>query len=231
MVSYPQSMNSAQLHVFDTECRTTTKPTSTSFSFPNSLGTGTPSLISEPCSHSPSPDELTVAPFYPDTSQRILAFELGDARLFVVNTELLLELAREWQGYFVKWYEEWCTSIVPVQRSSNRRHIWVSGCRLFRIVEAGGEPSYLQVYDFSPRSRAKNLNGPVGVSGGEGQRCVSSSIGLYRLPWDLQKVRGASLTVGHDSIVFCVVSIPAILSTSLQLNRVFLFYLLFFPER
>ena len=221
MVSYPGSRSSAQLHVFDTECRKTAEPTCTSFSFPNNSGSGTHSLFSEPCSHSPSPDELMAAPFYPDPSQRILAFDLGGAKLFVVNTEFLLELARKWQGLCVEWCEEWCTSMVSVQRSNISHHIWVSGCRLFRIVEVDGEPSYLQVYDFSPRSRAKNLNGPDGMSGGERKRCVSSGVGLYWLPWNLLEVRGASLTVGHDSMVFFVVSFPAILSTSLRSNHVF----------
>ena len=196
------------------------EPIETTFYIPSSYIQIDPDsrLSSESCGYAPSPDELTTAPFYPDPSQRILVLFANPRWYFVINTERLLELAREWGGQTV----EWCgwDQTIEIRISSRRASYctWISGSRLFCISPS--ETDYglknLQVYDFSRASRAKNLN----VIEGKRERSMSSSIGLYKLPTPcvLQKI---TITVGHDSIVVCAVSGPIVLSASPLLTAIF----------
>jgi len=180
-----------QLHVFDTECRTTLKPIQTTFSI-----SGVPyCLLSEPCSYAPSSDEFMAAPFYPDPSQRILALRLGPRKWYTVKTRQLLELAQKRGNRCVEW-SEWGEMVKFRDMRSER--VWVSGFRLFSLVLEGLE-AHLQVYDCSGGSRP---------SEGERERKMPSSSRLYRLPWRPHQLLGTNLIVGHDTIVFDIEDAP-----------------------
>jgi hypothetical protein len=199
-----------QLHIFDTEQRTTIEPIQTSFSLPTARQEAyDPCLLIEPCGHISSPDELITAPFYPDRSQRILAFNLGRS-CYAINAELLLKLAREREGQDVGW-DEWGAHTIEVRGGDlcNLWQIWVSGCRLFCTVSNSrddDDPSHMRIYDFSHAGRAKNLR-TSGKAGKHGRtRRISPSIDGYELPWNSFNFCDAISTTGHDSIVFSVVS-------------------------
>jgi hypothetical protein len=209
-----------RLQIFDTKQATITEPTRTSFFFPTAyMNAPTLSLSSEPCGHIPSPDELMTAPFYSDPSQRILSLYFGqyDA-CFAVNAELLLGLAREREGQDVGW-EEWGAHTIEIGGLNRLAHIWVSGCRLFCILSDdvyGEDLLRLQIYDFSHAGRAKHLRTLDSVSEGGGTRWISPSLHGYGLPWGVLDLW--DVTVGHDSIFFCVVSILIPTPTSSRLN-------------
>jgi hypothetical protein len=206
-------------------------PIQTSFSFPTAcLGAPCLCLSLESCGYIPSPDELKTAPFYPDCSQRILALYFGQhGTCYAINVELLLELAREREGQDVGW-DEWGANTIEVHIGDpdNLREIWASGCRLFCTVSAGmddggDDPSYLRIYDFSRAGRAKYLRALDRASGGGRARRISPSVDGCKLPWNSVDFRYAILTTGHDSIVFCIVSVLIFLSISSQLNEGFVF--------
>ena len=198
--------------MLDTECRTGLEPIETTFSFPPSysqMGTYT-WLLSEPCSHAPSPDEVMTAPFYPDPSQRIFGFCINGVR-YVIKTELLLKLARERGGQTVEWCGDHDIGI-GFREAFHSKFAWISGCRLFCILpqEERGPLKYLEIYDCSRASRAKNVK----VVEGKREGPILSSIGSYELPWTASSEYETTLTGGHDTIVVCVVSGPTALSAS-----------------
>jgi hypothetical protein len=200
-------------------------PIQTSFSFPTTHPGAPRSCLSpEPCGHIPSPDELMAAPFYPDRSQRILALSFGRHNTFyVINMELLLELAREREGRDVGW-DEWGAHTIEIHVGDpdSVGEIWTSGCRLFYTVSSvdDDDPTHLLIYDFSHAGRAKYLRTLDRANEGGGTRRMSPCLG-YRLPWNSFDSHYGVLTTGHDSIVFCIVSILICLSTSSQLNERF----------
>ncbi|KAF9643840.1 hypothetical protein BDM02DRAFT_3191141 [Thelephora ganbajun] len=200
----------SRLLIFDTERGSIMNPIETSFFFSSAYPKApTWYISSEPCSHTPSPDELMTAPFYSDPSQRILAMYFGrcDA-CHIINIEQLLELAREQVYQEVEW-EEWRTHAVevPVGEEDCIGHIWVSGCRLFCTVSDGlgseGDAlSYLRVYGFGHAGRAKHLHALDRASEDGGTRWISPILEEHELPWDI--LGFYDVTVGHDSILFCV---------------------------
>lgn len=111
----PRRGGDPRLHIFDTGQGTALGdgPVQTSFLFPINRREriGTPlRTFSEPCGHAPLPDELLLEPFYQDPFQRIFALHAGRYLFDVINTEVLLELARKREGQEVGW-DEWGGSI------------------------------------------------------------------------------------------------------------------------
>ena len=194
------------------------EPIRTSFSFSTAPQRPyDPHLFIEPCGHIPSPGELTTAPFYLDRSQRMLAVYFDFVTCYVINTELLLKLARERKGEDVGW-DEWGARTIEVRGGGMDflRPIWVSGCRLFYTVSDGEQvngPTYLQVHDFSHVGRGKHLRTPHGAVEGERPRWFLLNLDGYKLPWNLDDSWNMDLTTGHDSLVFRTVSIPIFLFT------------------
>ena len=206
-----------RFHVFDTKQGTDMKPTQTTF-YLSSAHDAHRFLYftTEPCGHVPSPDELMTAPFYSDPDQRILALRYKEPdECFVINVELLLELAREREGQGVMW-DEWAAHTVEVQvgELDLLDHIWVSGCRLYCTVsnEENDAESYLRIYDFSYAGRFKHLRTLDGTSGGRGSGQISQTSDGYKLPWHPGDFYYVTPVKGHDSIVFCVVSLFIFLS-------------------
>ena len=201
-----------RLDIFDTNQGTDGKPTQTSFYLSTIHDVARFSyLVSEPCGHVPSPDELMTAPFYPDPTQRILALCYNSpGRCFVINVELLLELAREREGQYVGW-EEWVLHTIEVQVGPPD-HIWVSGCQLYCTVsdvadEENDESSHLQIYDFSHAGRSKHLHTLNGAAESGGTRQISPALDGYKLPWNAGDFRYVSPIKGHDTIAFFIVSV------------------------
>lgn len=195
-----------QLHVFNTECRITLEPIQTSFSLP-ALPNVPSYLLSEPCSHTPSQDELMAAPFYPDPSQQILAI-CGLFKCLVINIEQLLKHAQKWQGQCVELHG-WGEIIeLEIGDPCNYSGFQVSGCRLFYLVcdSIDHELPFLQVHDFSHGGCARNNE--VSQGRREGRVSLSAHVCSHRLPWVTQQISGLDFTVGHDSIILCVVSVP-----------------------
>ena len=210
-----------RLQIIDTEQGMTMKPIQTSFSFSTAyLEASYPHLLIEPCGHIPSPEELVIAPFYPDRSQRILAFHFGMyGTCLTINADLLLELAREQEGRDVGW-DKWGAHTIEVDSEALDAlgQICVSGCRVFCTMSnsaesVGGNSTYLRMYDFSRASLAKHLRTLDRASEGKGMRQLSPSLDGYKLPWNLVNPWDMGLTTGHDSFVFRVVSIPIFLFT------------------
>ena len=194
--------DSARLLMFDTERVSIDGVTETSFHLPYSKDSSW-FLSSEPCGHVPSPDELITSPFYSDPYQRILGLGLGrGGACYVINTVLLLGLARSWVNQDVGW-DRWGTHTTEVL-VGNCVRMWITGCRLFCITpgdQHNRDSAFLQVFDLSHRGRTKNLSGP---SENGATRRVSRSSAKRKLPWGSLCI--CAVTVGHDSILFCLVS-------------------------
>ena len=155
--------------------------------------------------HEPTPEEDSLAPFYQDPSQRTLAVEFPRGRsVFVMKTEVLLELARERGGTELGWWQ-WKAHVVefPVD---NTEFLWVSGPRLFCIQRDHWGP-WLDVYDFSPRASALHIEEAVNDEG-EIVRTMQPSLGSHAVPWDADSIYFANS--GHDSIVFAGVNVLAL---------------------
>jgi hypothetical protein len=95
--------------------------------------------------HEPSREESSLAPFYPDPSQRLLAIELNTSEFSVIKVETLLGLAREHQRTELRW-EEWFTHATRLQ-SQSVRSFWVSSPQVFYAFCKGGKAG-VDVYDF-----------------------------------------------------------------------------------
>ena len=210
MLSDPPQEGPPQLRVIDTECRTTPTPIQTSFSF-SSRAPPPSHLLSDPCGHAPSSDELTTAPFYPDPSRRILAVGSGNLWWYVINTELLLGFSREREGQNISW-DDWeaTLTLVQAQDITSSDCTWVSGCRLFCTASRGTDydygQSYLRMYDFNRAVRPKNLDAQSGTEGSKRKKEVSRDFVEHQLPWRPRDLKRGAATTVHDSIVFCVVS-------------------------
>jgi hypothetical protein len=134
-----------------------------------------------------------------------------------INVELLLGLAREREGQDVGW-DEWGihTIEVHVGHRGSPGKIWVSGCRMFCTMSDGADDdhsTYLRIYNFSHAGRAKYLRTLDTASEGGGTRRLSPSLDGHKLPWTFGGSWGVDLTIGHDSLAFCVVSILIFLFT------------------
>ena len=174
------------LRVIDTES-TVTK---TSFRFPHGAS---PYLLLEPSSYAPSPDELGAALFYPDPSQRILAFRFSGTRNFVViKTKLLLQLVQEQGNRCLSLGE--LGETVQVDGGGNFS-VRISGCRMFIIHKNHGQFA-LQIYNFGQGSNSKTPNANQGEKEGK--------TGLIPLPRSSGYLINSF--VGHDSIVLYTVS-------------------------
>lgn len=221
--SKPRRRVPPRVHIFNTE-RPAFKPVQTCLSFPLESTFDSLRLHVGPCGHAPSPDELTTAPFYPDPSRRVIAFNLGEFWWFA-NTEELLKLAQERARKTIQW-DEWATKrmTVRIKKAIGRNGAWVSGCRFFCAVAdvTGGPRSYLRVLDLSRADRIRELHALDLMGTGEttGQRSPGSD--WYELPWHPSRLRRATLTVAHDSVVFGFVSVVGP-SSSPRSNEAFLF--------
>ena len=154
--------------------------------------------------YKPSPRDMLAAPFYPDPSQRILAFSMDSKWLHVVKAETLLRLAMGRVGEEIQW-EEWKSCLIeaiPHTTPDTAYSVgaWVSGFRLFSASVVPGEGVYnLCVHDFSPRASMMFLH-----SAGDGCKVMHPSVPAFRLPWDnLCLIR---IRFGHDSMVGELVS-------------------------
>ena len=220
LVVLSDDVNRPRLDIFDTKQGITTEPSRTSFLLP-AMGRSW-DFISEPGGHTPSPDELITAPFYSDPSQRIVALRhRAHNACYVINAELLLELAREQEGQDVQW-KDWVAYTIEVRIGvGSLDHIWVSGCRLYCITSDAAELSYLRIYDLSRAGLAKHCSTLNRAGESRGAKQISPSLGGYKLPWHRDRFRYPAPTKGHDSIVFCIVSILISLFSGSQLDDAF----------
>ena len=161
------------------------------------------SWVIEAGGHKPSPQDILTAPFYPDPSQRILAFSLGSGNgMSVMKVETLLRLSRERTGGKVQW-KEWKPYLLEtfLEREPHESDVrsWVSGFRLFRLPAALDDTCDLYVYDFSARGRMSSLRQPAG-----NDRQVRMYPSVRRCWKDINM---CDTNVGHDSVVFLTVSV------------------------
>jgi hypothetical protein len=164
--------------------------------------------------YKPSTEDLLTAPFYPDSSQCILALSLGfQGKFFVIEVGTLLRLAREQAGRVIQW-EKWrpylVEAFVGVGRRAQVHHprYWISGFRLLRLTIAQ-DGSALDVYDFSARGRMKFL-----WLEGDGRKVMHPSTTGCCLPCGSSDTYDVGF--GHDSLVVWTVSR---FSSSLQLRN------------
>ena len=167
------------------------------------LGRGMVYLRIEQGSHRPSPEEILLAPFFPDPSQRLLAIELRNCgSAFVMKTEVLLRLAQEWGDVALEW-EQWRAHSIEV-RPGDVSNLWISGPRLFCMTGPRGKR--MDVYDFSPQASARHLETTTDRDGMV-QLFMRPSIQNY-LPWHSLSPTVHCADCGHDSIVFLMVNAP-----------------------
>jgi len=153
--------------------------------------------------HKPSPEESLLAPFFPDTSQRILVVELRSrGSFFVTKAEVLLELAQEWGGVALEW-EQWKSHSIEV-RPGMVEPLCVSGPRVFCLSMTD---TRMGVYDFSPQASARHLETTTDRRGMV-QRFMRPSIPKLRLPWHPLRPVVHFVNGGHDSIVLLMVNVP-----------------------
>ena len=160
--------------------------------------------------YNPSPAE-SLAPFYPDYAQRIVALGLQHPPDYaVVQVEGLLELLGSRNGLDIEW-DKWKShvSIPSFTRSQLMVHdIWVSGCRLFFSYSPDGIDGLgarMEVFDFSVQGRKKYMSGRVDEHL-PGVRHLSSTGAVAEFPWTtMRDLRGTQS--GHDSVGFIHVSV------------------------
>ena len=151
-----------------------------------------------------SPEESLLAPFYQDASQRIVTVELDQCdSIFVMKTEVLLELAREQGDANLEW-EQRKAHAAEVQSSA--MNFRVSGPRLFCACwpEDQDARTRLDVYDFSARVSARHMKTATDKDG-RFLRVMWPSVKKYHLLWDLS-LRDSS--AGHDSLAILTANIP-----------------------
>jgi len=192
-----------KLVLLNTEQTTTAdaKPAQTTFDL-NPLdytGYGMAFLHLEPGGYEPSSGEDSFAPFYPDASQRVLAVDLcGTGMIYVVKTEVLLKLAREWGPADIEWkrwkahaFEVWTGDVVAR---------WVSGHRFFCVYPSGSgdEAACIEVYDFGARASA----GEMETTTGGGRKALPSVRG-HPL-WDVSMIQSGE--GNRDTMAFLMVN-------------------------
>ena len=161
--------------------------------------------------HEASPGD-SLAPFYQDPSQRVLAIVLYAAdymTVFVVKVEALLRLARERGSADIEW-EEWRAYVVMVSfRQELRPRLWVSGSRLLSIELNPDSDlvSWMDVLDFSPWESALHVE-TVSHAFPDFVWGILPPIdsNILELPCDTIEI--VFLNCGHDSLVYLMVRIP-----------------------
>ena len=159
--------------------------------------------------------EDTLAPFYRDPYQRVLAVRLDGCHDFAVKVEVLLKLARQQGGADVEW-EQWRAHAVVVDVGVNfESRLYVPGSRLFSIewdIESSDESSdvsWMNVLDLNPRASARYVGAVSSGTQGftwEILRPGDSDMDSFELPWDIDLIRFSNC--GNDSLVYLVVRIP-----------------------
>ena len=105
----------------------------------------------------------------------------------MIDTELLLELARVQKGQRIEW-DEWVDNIIQLRVGGDAiTPIGIFGCRLSCITsdtgDEGGVLSHMWINDFSRSSRAKHLHALDSLNvGGRVRRWISPSLDGYKLP-------------------------------------------------
>jgi len=157
--------------------------------------------------HKPSREEGSLAPFYPDTSQRVLAVEFYDYHqsVFVMKTEVLLGLAQGRGGADIYW-AQWGTHTVEI-RPGTPDVFWISGPRLFCAfcTEPEDDKAWLDVYDFSAQGSVRCLEERT-KRDGTARQITWPSVRRHQLPWNRSLIHFGN--GGHDSVVLLTVSIP-----------------------
>lgn len=156
--------------------------------------------------HKPSPAE-SLAPFYKDPAQRIVALSMTYANCYLVfQAEALLRLAEDRKGCEIEWDEWKRIVLIPFIRELHPVNIWVSGSQLLCITSEEFIPpeAEIEVYDFSIRGRkdclTKRTNRDLG-----GVRYLKSTGIHAQYPWDVNGLIDSSSS--HDSILFFRVSV------------------------
>ena len=167
-------------------------------------GAGRLSFLLERGVHKPSPAE-TLAPFYQDPSQRIVTLVVSHGVYYpVFQVGALLELLESREGSEIGW-DEWKGRVVIPSIGEEHARIWVSGCRLFRVISTDyGRTGQMKVYDFSMRGRATYRSERVDKYLGT-VKCLSPAGVSAQVPRDGAYFARAS----HDSTVFSIVSVGA----------------------
>jgi len=156
--------------------------------------------------HKPSPEEVLLAPFYQDASQRVLAVELRSRELaFVMKAEVLLKLARERGGADIEW-EQWNAHTLEVQ-TGDSTVLWVSGPRVFCWTGGADGTSWMNVRNFSPRELATCMKTVTDSKGGRLLRVRRPrSVVRHPLPWYSFAIQ--FLDGGHNGIALVMVKVP-----------------------
>ena len=181
-------------------------PVKTTFPLsPHFIDSGFPYLSVEWGTYKPSLVE-SLAPFYPDPSQRIVMLYLSNLPYYLVfRMGALLDFLWSHEGSVVEW-DEWKGHVVIPSINLNRRDnisTWVSGCRLFSHHFTDHNQRYqIDMHDFSIQGRAKYQSKRV-IKDLPGIKCLSSTGVVAQVEMGfLFQAHG-----GHDSIVFSQVSI------------------------
>lgn len=161
--------------------------------------------------HKPSPMESS-APFYHDSTQRIIALGINaDPRYVILLMDDLLTYLESREGSDVEWWRWKDCLVIPSTRAS-QSDVVVSGCRLFGVYKTIPN-NQMKVYDFSVQGRAKYLsgrrNGNLGI-----MKHMSATGARVRVPWSGSNWMRSS----HGSIVFPDVSITVSFTPSIELN-------------
>ena len=179
-------------------------PTQTFFHLsPWLVNSGMLFLLLERGAHNPSPAE-SLAPFHQDPAQRIVVLDPRSTLYYLVlRVGALLDLLEGREGSDIAW-DEWKSNVtIPFFKDDHTTRInasWVSGCRFFVIISILG--TSMRVYDFSTRGRVKYLSDQADEEfGGVGYLLPSKE--RVEIPWSSMH----SAQSGHDSIVFCHVSV------------------------
>ena len=187
--------------VMDTEKNVGGVPMQTFFHLsPWHVNSGMLSLLLEPGMHKPSPGE-SLAPFHQDPTQRIVVLDsLATVHFLVLRVGALLELLENNEGSDIAW-DDWKSNVaIPFLKHGMIDKYWVSGCRFFSTTSVSG--THMGVHDFSIRGRTKHLTKRVNEKLG-GIRYLLPSKVRREMQWEFVH----NPQSGHDSIVFCHVSV------------------------
>ena len=158
-------------------------------------------LNSEHGGYEPSQEDAQFAPFYPDSSQRVLVVEpMGCVGFYAVKTEALLRLAQERKGEDLQW-GEWKAHSTWVFCDLEATSFWVSGPLLFCVAPTQFLQIAMEVYDFSAQAYARCMKM---IKDGTAKQFEPSI--THTLPWRVDEVAGSYGS--HNSITFFLVKSP-----------------------